>query len=189
MYVVTHYWHAGADPDGWTELRYLAKLYGETDAPSIVYPREYTILPEVVREQEAKGVIIRLQLPLIISALQHLWLSPQGELCVSPKPLRLPDELSPPLQLAPLSMPTERPVSLKELRTMSHVTQSEMATALSTQQTAVSRYEGQSDVRTNTLRKFFKILGAELELVAKFKDRSFRIVLGTSRSTRRVRKS
>jgi transcriptional regulator with XRE-family HTH domain len=61
-------------------------------------------------------------------------------------------------------------VLLRELRSLSHLTQEEMARRLGIAQGAVSRMERRRDMSIRTLRRFVSAMGGELELVARFPD-------------------
>lgn len=57
---------------------------------------------------------------------------------------------------------------LAELRKIREITQAELADALSTTQSGVSRIEHQDDVHLSTLLRYVHALGGELEITAVF---------------------
>ena len=61
-------------------------------------------------------------------------------------------------------------MQLQELRKARHVTQVEVARAMSVEQAAVSKLERRDDMYVSTLREYVKALGGELKLVASFPD-------------------
>ena len=61
---------------------------------------------------------------------------------------------------------------LSELRKEQEVTQKELAIILKIRQSAISKLEGQEDVMVKTLEKYIQALGGELEVRAKFPDRT-----------------
>ena len=61
-------------------------------------------------------------------------------------------------------------MQLQELRKARHVTQVEVAKAMSVEQAAVSKLERRDDMYVSTLREYVKALGGELKLVASFPD-------------------
>lgn len=61
-------------------------------------------------------------------------------------------------------------MQLRELRKSRHVTQVEVARAMSVEQAAVSKLERRDDMYVSTLREYVKALGGELKLVASFPD-------------------
>ena len=63
-------------------------------------------------------------------------------------------------------------MDLKELRDMAKVPQTEVAAALETTQSQISRIEGRDDHLVSTLRNYVKALGGDLEIVARFGDRT-----------------
>jgi transcriptional regulator with XRE-family HTH domain len=73
--------------------------------------------------------------------------------------------------------------TLEQLRRARDVTQKQMAAALATQQTAISRYEGQSDCRISTIRAYLQALGAEFDVIARFREKSFRLAPFSSERT------
>jgi hypothetical protein len=66
-------------------------------------------------------------------------------------------------------------LSLKELRAMAGKTQTEVAGKLRRTQSQLSKLERQDDALLSTLREYVKALGGDLELVARFGDRSVRL--------------
>jgi helix-turn-helix protein len=67
------------------------------------------------------------------------------------------------------------PMTLAELRQLVGVSQSELAAALNTEQSAVSTLENRKDLRLDILEKYVASLGGELVLHARFKDFEVRI--------------
>jgi len=59
---------------------------------------------------------------------------------------------------------------LAELRKLRDITQAELAEALATTQSGVSRIEHQDDVHLSTLLRYVHALGGELEVTAVFDD-------------------
>jgi DNA-binding XRE family transcriptional regulator len=55
-------------------------------------------------------------------------------------------------------------------------TQTDVAKALGVSQSALSQLESQGDLQLSTLRRLVKALGGELDIVAKFGDRSVVLV-------------
>jgi predicted transcriptional regulator len=66
-------------------------------------------------------------------------------------------------------------MDLKELRDMANVPQVQVATALETTQSQISRIEARDDHLVSTLREYVKALGGELEVIARFGDRTIRL--------------
>lgn len=62
--------------------------------------------------------------------------------------------------------------TLKDLREAVEQTQEELAASLGVGQDTVSRIERRSDVLLSTLRRYVAAMGGELELVARFPNRS-----------------
>lgn len=61
-------------------------------------------------------------------------------------------------------------LSLAELRQARRVTQGEVAVALSTTQSGISRLEHQTDLYISTLKKYIEAVGGKLHIVAEFAD-------------------
>ncbi len=59
---------------------------------------------------------------------------------------------------------------IQELRKLSAVTQREMAECLAVRQPSISKLEHQDDMLLSTLRDYLSGLGANLKIVAQFKD-------------------
>lgn len=59
---------------------------------------------------------------------------------------------------------------LAELRKLRDITQAELAEALATTQSGISRIEHQDDVHLSTLLRYVHALGGELEVTAVFDD-------------------
>jgi transcriptional regulator with XRE-family HTH domain len=62
-------------------------------------------------------------------------------------------------------------MSLRELRRAMGKTQAAVAKRLKIGQDAISKLETRSDMYISTLRGFLEAMGAELEIVARFRDR------------------
>ncbi len=60
---------------------------------------------------------------------------------------------------------------VSKLRKDQELTQKELADILEIRQSAVSKLESQSDIMIQTLERYIRALGGELELRAKFPDR------------------
>ncbi|QEH35205.1 helix-turn-helix protein [Aquisphaera giovannonii] len=65
--------------------------------------------------------------------------------------------------------------TLRQLREARARTQVELARALRVNQAAISKLERRSDMDLSTLRGFIEAMGGQLEIVARFPDRSVRI--------------
>lgn len=66
-------------------------------------------------------------------------------------------------------------MDLKELRDLANVPQTEIASLLETTQSQISRIEGREDHLVSTLRRYVAALGGELDVVARFGDRTVRL--------------
>jgi transcriptional regulator with XRE-family HTH domain len=66
-------------------------------------------------------------------------------------------------------------MQLQELRKARHVTQVEVAKAMSVEQAAVSKLERRDDMYVSTLREYVKALGGELKLIASFPDADIQV--------------
>src|ERR1700676_1014874 len=66
-------------------------------------------------------------------------------------------------------------MDLRELRIAAGMTQEQMAEALKSAQSEVSRLEKRDDYRLSTLREYVHALGGRLEIVAKFGNRRVRL--------------
>ena len=66
-------------------------------------------------------------------------------------------------------------MQLQELPKARHVTQVEVAKAMSVEQAAVSKLERRDDMYVSTLREYVKALGGELKLVASFPDADIQV--------------
>ena len=64
---------------------------------------------------------------------------------------------------------------LNELRRARRFTQDELATAMQTSQSEVSKLEQRTDTYISTLRNYVRALGGELDIVARFPDGEVRI--------------
>jgi transcriptional regulator with XRE-family HTH domain len=61
-------------------------------------------------------------------------------------------------------------MALHELRQALQLTQEELANNLNMKQTAISKFEHQSDIFISTLRKILFAMGADLKIIASFPD-------------------
>jgi transcriptional regulator with XRE-family HTH domain len=61
---------------------------------------------------------------------------------------------------------------LSDLRKDQDITQKELSEILEIRQSAISKLESQDDVMVKTLKKYIQALGGELEVRAKFPDRT-----------------
>ncbi|NJN40068.1 MAG: XRE family transcriptional regulator [Gammaproteobacteria bacterium] len=79
--------------------------------------------------------------------------------------------------------------TLKDLRQAVEQTQEELAASLGVGQDTVSRIERRSDLLLSTLRRYVEAMGGELELVARFPNRSPLIIehIAVKRSARAKR--
>jgi DNA-binding XRE family transcriptional regulator len=68
-------------------------------------------------------------------------------------------------------------VTLRELRAIAGMTQVEVAEAMGVAQAEVSRLEGRRDSKLSTIERYVEALGGEVEVVARFGDRSLRLHL------------
>lgn len=66
-------------------------------------------------------------------------------------------------------------MDLKEMRDLASVPQADLASLLETTQSQISRIEGRDDHLVSTLRKYVAALGGELDVVARFGDRTIRL--------------
>ncbi len=76
---------------------------------------------------------------------------------------------------------------VSKLRKDQELTQKELADILEIRQSAVSKLESQSDVMIQTLERYIRALGGELELRAKFPDREVTLSQFTRRTAEEVR--
>jgi len=66
-------------------------------------------------------------------------------------------------------------LTLQQIRDSRHLSQAEIASRLRINQGAVSRMERRSDMRLGTLRTLISAMGGELQLLARFPDRTVEI--------------
>jgi hypothetical protein len=66
-------------------------------------------------------------------------------------------------------------ISLGEARSMAQMTQGDVAELLETTQAQISRLEARDDHLVSTLRKYVEALGGQLDIVARFGDKSVRL--------------
>ncbi len=76
---------------------------------------------------------------------------------------------------------------VSKLRKDQELTQKELADILEIRQSAVSKLESQSDVMIQTLERYIRALGGELELRAKFPDREVTLSQFTRPAAEEVR--
>ncbi len=69
-------------------------------------------------------------------------------------------------------------VTMRELRAFAGRSQVEVAEAMGVAQAEVSRLEGRADTKLSTIVRYVKALGGEVEVVARFGDRSLRLHIG-----------
>lgn len=69
-------------------------------------------------------------------------------------------------------------VTMRDLRVLAGKSQVEVAAEMGASQAEVSRLEHRGDTKLSTIARYVEALGGEVELVARFGDRSMRIVLG-----------
>lgn len=69
-------------------------------------------------------------------------------------------------------------VTMRELRAIAGKTQVEVAEAMGAAQAEISRLEARSDTKLSTIERYVKALGGDLEVIARFGDRSLRLHLG-----------
>lgn len=72
----------------------------------------------------------------------------------------------------------ELTVTMRELRAFAGRSQVEVAEAMGVAQAEVSRLEGRADTKLSTIERYVKALGGEVEVVARFGDRSLRLHIG-----------
>ena len=68
-----------------------------------------------------------------------------------------------------------REMTLNELRRTRRITQGNLALAMQTSQSEVSKLEQRTDAYVSTVQSYVRALGGELEIVARFPDGSVRI--------------
>lgn len=66
---------------------------------------------------------------------------------------------------------------LRELRKIAGVTQASLARRLKVSQGQISETENREDVLVSTLRRYVAALGGEIEVVARFGDKTLRVSL------------
>ncbi len=66
-------------------------------------------------------------------------------------------------------------LNLSAVRELAGKTQTEVASAMGSTQSEISRSERREDHRVSTLRQYIRALGGELELSARFGDKSVRL--------------
>lgn len=76
-------------------------------------------------------------------------------------------------------------IEINQLRQTVKMRQIDLARKLKVTQAAVSRLEGRSDWHLSTLKDFVRALGGEIEILAKFADRTVRLTHGATASSRR----
>ena len=69
-------------------------------------------------------------------------------------------------------------VTMRELRALAGRSQVEVAEAMGVAQAEVSRLEARADTKLSTIERYVKALGGEVEVVARFGDRSLRLHIG-----------
>ena len=66
-------------------------------------------------------------------------------------------------------------MDLAQLRTARQLSQAALGEILHVEQPAIAKLEKRTDMYLSTLRRFIEAMGGELEIVARFPDRSVRI--------------
>ena len=66
-------------------------------------------------------------------------------------------------------------MDLSEIRKAMHLSQEELASTLNIGQASVAKLEKRTDMYLSTLRRFIEAMGGELDIVARFPDRSVSI--------------
>jgi transcriptional regulator with XRE-family HTH domain len=66
-------------------------------------------------------------------------------------------------------------LTLAELREQRHVTQKDLAEKLHVNQSAISKIENRAGISLSNLYKLVKAMGGEIEITAKFPDKSFKL--------------
>jgi len=69
-------------------------------------------------------------------------------------------------------------VTMRELRAFAGLSQVEVAAAMGVGQAEVSRPEARADTKLSTIERYVRALGGEVEIVARFGDRSLRLHIG-----------
>jgi len=69
-------------------------------------------------------------------------------------------------------------ITMRELRKFAGKSQVEVAESMGIAQGEVSRLEARSDTKLSTIQKYVEALGGEVEIVARFGDRSMRLRIG-----------
>ena len=69
----------------------------------------------------------------------------------------------------------EGEMALADLRRLQHLTQQSLAATLNINQASVAKMEKRTDMYVGTLRRFIQAMGGELDIIARFPDRSIRI--------------
>lgn len=78
-------------------------------------------------------------------------------------------------------------IEINQLRETMKMTQTELAQKLKVTQAAISRLEGRSDWHLSTLKDFVHALGGEVEILARFANRTVRLTHSSTRGSGRVR--
>jgi DNA-binding transcriptional regulator YiaG len=73
------------------------------------------------------------------------------------------------------SMQLEGDMALSELRRAMQLSQEELAATLNINQASVAKMEKRTDMYVGTLRRFIQAMGGELDIIARFPDRSIKI--------------
>lgn len=69
-------------------------------------------------------------------------------------------------------------VTMRELRRFAGMSQIEVAEVMGVAQAEVSRLEGRTDAKLSTIERYVKALGGEVEVIARFGDRTMRLHIG-----------
>lgn len=100
------------------------------------------------------------------------------ELDIAPEFLYARAHQLPPPQTGEDVAANQLAVTMRELRVFAGRSQVEVAAAMGVAQAEVSRLEGRADTKLSTIERYVKALGGEVEVVARFGDRSLRLHIG-----------
>ncbi len=73
------------------------------------------------------------------------------------------------------SQTLETEMALADLRRLLDLTQESLAATLHINQASVAKMEKRTDMYVGTLRRFIQAMGGELDIIARFPDRSIKI--------------
>lgn len=86
-------------------------------------------------------------------------------------------ELEPPKSQEQVDV-NQMTVTMRQLRAIAGKSQVEVAEEMGVAQAEISRLEGRADTKLSTLERYVRALGGEIEIVARFGDRSMTVRLG-----------